>query len=91
MQHHNHGARIDTHRITILGRDTCNGSCEQAGGCLCIRQNERQGRGPVPKQPPRKKPSKAVRFIYALVFAALGVALAVHFGLRLWAQVGGGL
>lgn len=87
-----HFTRIDTrlHRPVILGRDTCNGSCEQACGCLCIEQkNENQGRGPAPKHTgPRNKPSSAAKFIYRLVFAALGVALAVHFGLRLVAQVG---
>ena len=26
----------EMHRVTIIGRDTCDGSCETAGGCRCF-------------------------------------------------------
>lgn len=78
----------NTHRPIILGRDTCNGTCEQACGCLCVeQQKERQGRGPVPKYTgPRNKPSKAIRVIFWTAVCSLGVALAWHFVAR-----GGGM
>lgn len=81
-----HMARVDTHRVLLVDE-----AVADEGGRL-IDMNENQGRGPVHKYTgPRNRPSKAAKFIYRLVFAALGVALAVHFGLRLVAQVGGGL
>jgi hypothetical protein len=83
MQMHNHHAHIDTrlHRPVISSRDTCNGSCEQACGCLCSLQGVGQGRGPVPKLPPkseRKRPSPAARFVLWFAVGLLLTALGWH-------------
>jgi hypothetical protein len=74
--------RIDTHRPVILGRDTCNGSCETECGCVCVDPGI-----PAPR-PPASKPEKRdhlSRFatVTALVLGIAGAMLLVHFGVQL--------
>jgi hypothetical protein len=76
--------RIDTHRALMQDESVA----DEGGRAPDMR--ERQGRGPVPKYTgPRNKPSKAVRFVFLLVGAALAAALVWHMVARVVAQVGG--
>ncbi len=36
-QHSTGSVLLHLHRVTVAGRDTCNGSCQSEAGCDCVR------------------------------------------------------
>lgn len=71
---------IDTamHRASIVGRDTCNGTCEQACGCTCV-----DSALPVPTPAPRVPRDRSALFIPMLGVISI-MAVAVGAALALW-------